>query len=87
MEKLRVMTINNETLPTVEGLDQIAGGGTKPTYFENDKKILINYLNRFDETDEQYKFSFHPYLGTIGKDRWEKWVIHHLDHHLKQFGR
>ena len=39
--KLREMIAKKETVPTVEGLDQIAGGGTKPTSLDNDKEKLI----------------------------------------------
>lgn len=85
--KLREMAMRNETVPTVDGLDQIAGGGTKPTELENDIETLIKYLNRFLETDEKYIFSFHPYFGEIDKVRWERLVVHHLNHHLNQFGR
>jgi hypothetical protein len=85
--KLREMAMRNETVPTVDGLDQVAGKGTKPTSLEKDKEILILYLNRFNEIDEKYKFSFHPYYGDIDKSQWERLIIHHLDHHLNQFGR
>ncbi|MBU1101274.1 MAG: DUF1569 domain-containing protein [Bacteroidetes bacterium] len=85
--KLQEMLGRNETVPTVEGLDQIAGGGTKPTEVGKDKETLIEHLNRFLETDENYIFSFHPYLGEIDKIRWERLVVHHLNHHLNQFGR
>jgi hypothetical protein len=87
LKKLKEMAIKNETLPTVDGLDQAAGGGTKPTVFENDKKLLIDYLKRFTECDENYNFSFHPYLGVIGQEQWERLVVQHLDHHLSQFNR
>jgi len=85
--KLREMMIRKETVPTVEGLDQIAGGGTKPISLDNDKEKLILYLYRFFETEEEYKFSFHPYFGLIGKSQWDKLVVQHLNHHLSQFGR
>lgn len=85
--KLREMAMRNETVPTVDGLDQVAGDGTKPTSLGNDKEILISYLNKFLETNDNYKFSFHPYYGDINKSQWERLIIHHLDHHLNQFGR
>lgn len=85
--KLREMTIKNETLPTVKGLDQLAGEGTKPTDFNNDKEELLKYLTKFHNCDYNSEFHFHPYFGEINADRWDKLVIHHLDHHLKQFGR
>ena len=81
------MSIKNITVPTPEGLDQVDGGGTKPTELGNDKKILIDYLNRFNECDDNYKFSFHPYFKEIDKKQWERLVISHLNHHLSQFNR
>lgn len=85
--KFKEMAARNETLPTVDGLDQAAGGGTKPTELENDKELLIDYLKRFSGCPDNYNFSFHPYLGVIGKEQWERLVIHHLEHHLSQFKR
>ncbi len=87
MVKIREMALRNETLPTVDGLDQIAGEGTKPGELERDKQILVDYLNRFMESDENTEFSFHPYYDEIGKKQWERLVIYHLNHHLAQFGR
>lgn len=87
LKKLMEMTRNNETVPTVDGMDQLAGGGTKPTDLELDKKTLIEYLNKFCECSEDYKFSFHPFFGDMDKIRWERLVIHHLNHHLNQFNR
>jgi hypothetical protein len=85
--KLREMVLRNETVPTVDGLDQVEGKGTRSTSLNNDKEILVSYLNRFFEIDDNYIFSFHPYYGDIDKSKWERLVINHLDHHLKQFGR
>jgi hypothetical protein len=87
LEKIKEMAIRKETIPTVDGLDQIAGEGTKPTELDKDKKTLILYLNRFFEADENYKLSFHPYYGEINKAKWEKLADYHLNHHLRQFGR
>ena len=87
LAKLMEMSKRNETLPAPDGLDQLAGGGTKPVDFENDKKTLINFLERFCGCAEDHKFSFHPFFGDLDKIRWEKLVIHHLNHHLDQFNR
>jgi hypothetical protein len=87
MNKIREMAIRNETVPTVDGLDQVAGDGTKPTELAKDKETLIAYLDRFFETDENCQFSFHPYYDKIDKSGWERLVVHHLNHHLDQFGR
>jgi hypothetical protein len=85
--KLREMAMRKESVPTVDGLDQAAGEGTKPTTLESDKKTLILFLNRFYETGDKYNFSFHPFVGDIDKTGWDRLVVHHLNHHLTQFGR
>jgi hypothetical protein len=85
--KIREMAMRNETTPAPDGLDQAAGDGTKPTELNKDKDILIVYLNKFFRTDDKYKFSFHPYFGEIDKGNWDRLVVHHLNHHLGQFGR
>ncbi|MGD8782550.1 MAG: DUF1569 domain-containing protein [Ignavibacteria bacterium] len=87
LKKLREMMMRKETVPTVEGLDQLAGDGTKPIDFSKDKDTLLEYLNRFKNCDDECQFHFHPYLGDISAEYWEKLVIQHLDHHLNQFGR
>ena len=87
IEKLREMTMKKETVPTPDGLDQLAGDGTKPCDLEKDKETLIAYLNKFTECDESFNFSFHPYFGDCDRARWEWLVNHHLNHHLGQFGR
>ncbi len=85
--KLRELSMRNETIPTLDGLDQMKGEGTKATTFENDKNILIGYLERFHDVDEKFKFPAHPYWGELNKIKWGKMLIYHLNHHLKQFGR
>ena len=85
--KLKEMALKGETAPTVDGLDQVAGDGTKPAGLEHDKKLLIGYLIRFVQSGEEYNFSFHPFFGDLNKTQWDRLAIHHLDHHLKQFGR
>lgn len=87
LEKIREMAMKKETVPTPDGLDQIAGDGTKPTSLEQDKETLIAYLNRFSGCDESFQFSFHPYFGECDITRWDWLVNHHLNHHLGQFGR
>ncbi len=85
--RLKEMAMKKETVPTVDGLDQVAGEGTKPTELEKDKETLMTYLNRFMVVDDKYKFSFHPYFGEVNRAIWERLIIQHLNHHLNQFGR
>lgn len=85
--KIREMMVKGETVQTVDGLDQVAGQGTKPSNLENDKAILISYLNKFFESSVDQPFHFHPFLGDMDKTKWDRLVIYHLDHHLSQFGK
>jgi len=85
--KFPEMITKKETLPVADGLDQAAGGGTKPIDFGTDKQTLVLYLNRFYNTDDKYTFSFHPYYGVISRDQWDRLTLFHLNHHLNQFGR
>ncbi len=87
MQEIRAKVQRGESVQTVDGLDQVAGEGTQPTVFEQDKQILVDYINRFSECNNDFEFSFHPFMGDINGEYWEKVVIHHLDHHLGQFGR
>jgi hypothetical protein len=87
INEFREMAKRGETVPTVDGLNQVAGFGTKPKEFDMDKETLIAYLNKFLVTEEKYKFSFHPYFGVIDKNQWDRLMVYHLDHHLGQFGR
>ena len=85
--KIREMAARGESLQTVDGLDQVAGEGTMPTDLESDKQTVINYLNRFCDSDENVTLSFHPFFGEIDRAHWDRLVVYHLNHHLSQFGR
>ncbi len=61
-------------------------GGTKPTNFENDKKLLIKSVIKFDTKYPKDKKINHPAFGDMTKNEWGKLVYLHLDHHLRQFG-
>ncbi|HEX2982544.1 MAG TPA: DUF1569 domain-containing protein [Ignavibacteriales bacterium] len=87
LNRLKEMNMRGEPVPTVDGLDQAAGQGTKPTELELDKRILLDYINKFFESEDDYNFSYHPYFGDLNKSQWDRLAVHHLDHHLKQFGR
>jgi hypothetical protein len=87
LKKLMEMSARGESLPTVDGLDQELGQGTKPTTLENDKSILIDYIEEYFNTPDDYQFHFHPFIGDMDKEKWNRLVERHLSHHLKQFGR
>jgi len=84
---LKEKMAKGETVPTVDGLDQLAGEGTKPAAFENDKMTLIAYIEKFFDSGDEAPFHFHPYFGEMNKEKWNRLVLHHLNHHLAQFGR
>ncbi len=87
LKKLRILIAKGETVPTVDGLNQVAGQGTKPTNLADDKAVLIKYIEKFIECGDDFPFHFHPFLGEMDKKKWDNLVISHLDHHLKQFNR
>lgn len=87
MVKIREMDARGESVPTVDGLDQIAGQGTKPTDLESDKKILVDFIEKFVNCGDDYPFHFHPFMGPVDKEKWHRLISHHLNHHLNQFGR
>lgn len=87
MVQLREKMARGESLPTVDGLNQASGQGTKSTDLESDKLTLIRYIERFNESSSDYSFHFHPFLGDMDKVKWDRLIIYHLNHHLEQFGR
>lgn len=87
MAKIREMRDAGKSLPTVDGLDQVGGQGTKPTTLDNDKQILISYIEKFISCGDEFPFHFHPFMGDMNKEKWDRLVVYHLNHHLGQFGR
>lgn len=71
----------------VETAQEIKQGelGTKCTSFEEDRKNLINLINKFI-ADESEKYPLHPFFGELSRKQYGKLIYSHLDHHLKQFG-
>lgn len=84
-EKVIELVQSRKTVPTPKGLDQVSGGGTLPTNFENDKKVLKQHISDFSKLEDTFDFKPHPYFGSYGKKQWVQLTIYHLDHHLKQF--
>ena len=68
-----------------KGFGQVEGTGTKPTKFENDKRILKEYILEFSRLTEDNILAIHPYFGKIDRKRWNGLAIYHLNHHLGQF--
>src|SRR5262245_36618554 len=44
------------------------GGGTKPTDFENDRKTLLDVLNKFSSVDKNFQFGNHGGLGKLSRE-------------------
>ncbi len=73
--------------PTMKLYKQGDGGnGTKPTNFENDKKVLLDFLSNFSSVDKNYQFGNHGGLGKLTRDENGFLMWKHLDHHLRSFG-
>lgn len=55
--------------------------------FEQEKKRLQDYLNRFAKEGKQCIINQpHPFFGKMTPEEWDILTQAHLDHHLKQFG-
>ncbi len=60
--------------------------GTRPVGFDQDLKLLINYIEEFDKSFPLNTKITHPAFGPMMKKEWGRLIYLHLDHHLKQFG-
>ena len=75
-----------KNVPTSPKVDQVDGDGTPPTDFESDRKILIEYIEKFVKASEKEASTPHFKFGAMSKKDWGILGYKHLDHHLKQFG-
>jgi hypothetical protein len=58
-----------------------------PKKFNDEKAVLIDYINQFPEKGEQYfHLKDHPGFGVMTTQEWNNFYYKHLDHHLTQFG-
>lgn len=71
---------------TVKELKQ-GEGGTKPKSVAEDKKKLIELINRFNSSFPKDKYIIHPGFGKMSKKEIGKLIFIHTDYHLKQFGK
>mgnify|MGYP001604789732 CR=1 FL=1 len=76
---------SGKTVPSPKGLGQLEGDGTKPTNWENDKKMLKEHISDFSQLNDDFNYAAHPYFGQMNKKSWTRLVIWHLNHHLGQF--
>ena len=62
-------------------------GGTSPTQFDEDKRLLLSYFDRFCRQPRDYTPGQHPFFGAMKAKEWDRWAYLHIDHHLRQFGQ
>jgi hypothetical protein len=77
----------DKNLPTFPPyLQGECGGGTKPANFEADKKTLLDLVNKFCNTTDNFSFFPHAGLGVLSREQNGNLIWKHTDHHLRQFG-
>lgn len=60
---------------------------TDKKVFEDEKKRLIDYINKTQELGEShFTNKENPSFGVLTLDEWNNLFYKHLDHHLQQFG-
>ena len=70
---------NSQTAPAFLITDQ--------RVFEEEKKRLIDYINKVQEQGRAaYEGKASHSFGLLTADQWNVMFYKHLDHHLKQFG-
>src|SRR5215216_4412997 len=62
---------------TAPEIDQLIDG-TKPTTFEADRKMLLDELQTFLETSENYPFVPHAFFGPLNRNQWGKLIWAHM---------
>ena len=81
---LNVIAIPKD-VPTSKRVDQMQDG-TKPTDFESDRKILLEFIEKMISQTADFAWSPHFKFGAMNRNEWGILSYKHLDHHLKQFG-
>jgi hypothetical protein len=71
-----------KTSPELDQTEQ----GRKPGNFEEDKRLLLEYLNRLAELQPDAACEYHPFFGKMSAKDWQLMAYKHTDHHLRQFG-
>lgn len=72
-------------IKTMPEMDQY-GGGTPPARFADDRRELIQAVDRFCRPDALLEGRPHPIFGPLKEWEWRRWGYLHMDHHLRQFG-
>jgi hypothetical protein len=61
-------------------------GGTPPGDFRRDRVDLVGVIERFADSNRQFRWAAHPIFGQMREREWLRWGYLHADHHLRQFG-
>jgi hypothetical protein len=70
---------------TAKEYDQVKGGGTPTTTFENDKTQLLLTIDAF-VSNHPNPYRTHVICGKLTNDEWGRLMYKHADHHLRSFG-
>jgi hypothetical protein len=60
--------------------------GRPPHGFEEDKRNLIESINKLGTLPVDEDCLFHPFFGKMSAKEWAMIGHKHIDHHLRQFG-
>ncbi|MEQ8924745.1 MAG: hypothetical protein RLO81_02965 [Fulvivirga sp.] len=85
-KKILSLVKTGKPVPTPKGFGQVEGHGTPPTTLEGDKIILKEYIIKFSQLENSFKFHPNTYFGDIPREKWTSLIKYHLNHHLDQFG-
>lgn len=72
-------------VPTMPGLDQMKEG-TKPGEFEDNRRAMIDALDKLYTLPPDHVWAAHPKFGPLTAREWGILGYKHVDHHLRQFG-
>lgn len=81
---LYVLPMPKEVKVSAE-MDQQQEGRT-PMGFEDDRKALIESIEKIGTLPLDHKCLDHPFFGKMSAKEWAVIAYRHTDHHLKQFG-
>ena len=70
--------------PAPREINQLAGAGTPPAVFDQDREALLALMENF--TQAAIHGRRHPLWGRMSEWEWGRWGYLHTDHHLRQFG-
>lgn len=60
--------------------------GRPPGELGEDKRLVIDAINRLAALGESERCKHHPFFGPMTPKQWAVIAHKHIDHHLRQFG-